>query len=140
MDGHEIKKSCLVNVKKLKVKKLYVDTPISLRVGIDKTLKITFAPANAYNKMLSFKSSDPEVVSVDSDGKLTALMPGKAVITVKALDGSKVTAKITVKVKAAAVNNGIDIEGTPDLAIDGIVPFAVDDIAGIDDTIDLTIE
>jgi uncharacterized protein YjdB len=67
-------------------------------------------------------------------------MPGKAVITVKALDGSKVTAKITVKVKAAAVNNGIDIEGTPDLAIDGIVPFAVDDIAGIDDTIDLTIE
>lgn len=140
MDGHEIKKSCLVNVKKLKVKKLYVDTPISLRVGIDKTLKITFAPANAYNKMLSFKSSDPEVVSVDSDGKLTALMPGKAVITVKALDGSKVTAKITVKVKAAAANNGIDIEGTPDLTIDGIVPFAVDDIGGIDDTIDLTIE
>ncbi len=63
-------------------------TSLALKVGEIGNLTTTVSPENATNKSVTWKSSDPEVTTV-ADGKVTAVAPGKAVITVKSVDGGK---------------------------------------------------
>ena len=72
------------------------ETELTLNVGEKHTLTATVLPANAENKAVSWTSSDESVVSV-SDGTVTALNEGTAVITVTTEDGNK-TASCTVTV------------------------------------------
>ena len=62
-------------------------------------LKATVAPSNAYNKAVTWKSSDLSVVTVDSTGKMTGTGKGTAVVTCTAKDGSgvKATCKVVGK-------------------------------------------
>ena len=60
-------------------------------------LKATVAPDNASRKTLTWESSDPSVVRV-SNGQLTAVGTGEAVITCTASDGSGVSAQSKVTV------------------------------------------
>lgn len=62
------------------------------------TLSAAVEPADATDQTVTWKSSAPDVASVDNAGKVTAVTPGKAVITVTTVDGSK-TAECTVTVK-----------------------------------------
>ena len=55
-------------------------------------------PANATDRSVEWSSSDESVVKVSADGELTAIVPGEAVITVRATDGSGVEATCRVKV------------------------------------------
>lgn len=55
-------------------------------------------PANATNSTLGWTSSDPSVASVDSNGMVTGVSDGAAVITATAVDGSKVSDTLTVTV------------------------------------------
>lgn len=99
-DGNKTKATCTVTVKKAKVTSLKASkSKLSMKVGDTKKLSITIKPSYAYNKALTFTSSKPKIVSVDENGKLTALKAGKSTITVKAADGSKKTCKIKVTVK-----------------------------------------
>ncbi|MBQ5905178.1 MAG: Ig-like domain-containing protein, partial [Clostridia bacterium] len=68
------------------------------------TLKATIAPEDAYNKKLTWSTSDKAVATVSSSGVVVATGSGKAVITVKTADGG-FTAKceITVNRKAEKV-------------------------------------
>ncbi|MDD6401606.1 MAG: Ig-like domain-containing protein [Lachnospiraceae bacterium] len=61
------------------------------------------SPANATNKKVTWKSSNTKVAKVDANGKITAVAPGTADITVTSADGSKksATCKITVTKKQA---------------------------------------
>ncbi len=61
-------------------------------------LKATVLPENAYDKSVTWSSSNTDVARVDSNGKVTAVGSGKAVITVKTKSNAKV-AKCTVTVK-----------------------------------------
>ena len=61
------------------------------------TLVVTVLPADADNKVVTWESSDANVVKVEN-GKLTAVDTGTATITVKATDGSGKTATCTVTV------------------------------------------
>ena len=56
-------------------------------------------PSTASNKNVVWESSDPSVATVDDNGMVTALKKGTAKITVKAMDGSNVSASCTVTVK-----------------------------------------
>ncbi len=58
----------------------------------------TVLPENATNKVLSWTSSDETVATVDYNGRVTTLKVGETFITVKATDGSDVSAtcKVTV--------------------------------------------
>jgi lysophospholipase L1-like esterase len=54
-----------------------------LKIGTTAQLKIILAQKTATNLEVTYKSSKPEVISVDDAGKLTALKKGKATISVK---------------------------------------------------------
>lgn len=62
------------------------------------SLNAQISPSNASNQNLKWTSSNKGVVTVDQDGEITVVDAGKAVITVKATDGSKkkATCKVTV--------------------------------------------
>lgn len=62
------------------------------------TLIATVAPDNATVKDVEWKSSDESIATVDNDGKVTAIVPGNATITVTTKDGGK-TATCAVSVK-----------------------------------------
>lgn len=55
---------------------------LTLPVGDTYTLKATLTPEDASETGLRWTSSDPSVATVDAEGKVTAIAPGAAVITV----------------------------------------------------------
>ncbi|MDR2064148.1 MAG: Ig-like domain-containing protein [Prevotellaceae bacterium] len=96
-------------------------SPASINVEINKTEKITVyvLPANATNKKVSWKSDDENIATVDTNGLVTGISAGTAVITVTAKDGGK-TATCTVTVTAIPnslitwhISNSNNIEGLP---------------------------
>lgn len=84
---------------------------ISLNVKETKTmeakgifaLKATVKPANAKNKKVAWKSSNPKIVKINSKGKITAIRAGKATITAVASDGSGVKKSCTINVTKLSI-------------------------------------
>lgn len=72
------------------------DSNVALTVNDEKTLSYTITPADATNRAVTWTSSD-ESVAIVSDGTVTAVGAGTAVITVTTADGNK-TATCTVTV------------------------------------------
>lgn len=92
-------------------------TELSLEKGQTETLTATIEPPTATNKSLSWSSNKESVAKVDNNGKVTAVTPGEATITVTTADGGKTaTCKVTVSEKAQEVK--VTIEG-PDRVTDG---------------------
>jgi uncharacterized protein YjdB len=58
-----------------------------LKVGEDETLVAPILPFNATNKDVVWSSSNTAVATVSSNGEITAVAPGSAVITVTTVDG-----------------------------------------------------
>ena len=88
------------------VTKITLDTTTAtLKVGETKTLTATVKPDNAASKDVIWTSSKPDVATVEN-GKVTAVNAGKATITVKATDGSNVSASCTVTVTADTTSGG----------------------------------
>jgi uncharacterized repeat protein (TIGR02543 family) len=72
-------------------------------VGGKETLTATVAPNNATNKNVTWSSSDATKATV-SNGEITAIAAGSAVITVTTADGNKTaTCNVTVSATAVAV-------------------------------------
>ena len=70
----------------------------SLFVGSTETLIATVTPENASDKRVSWSSNKTSVATVDDTGKVTAISPGTASITVKTLVGGyKDVCVVTVK-------------------------------------------
>lgn len=73
-------------------------TRAHLAVGKSTTLKVKSVSPSGASKKVKWASSKPTVAKVSTAGKVTAKKVGKATITATARDGSKKTAKCTVKV------------------------------------------
>ena len=87
-----------VNAKAIPVESVSLDKEsIELTEGDSSTLIATVKPDNATDKSVAWSSSDENVATVDQDGKVAAVKPGTATITVKTTDGGK-TATCEVKV------------------------------------------
>ncbi len=72
-------------------------TALDLKTGETSQLAATVQPADATNPKVTWSSSNPDVVSVDQTGKVTAVGPGTATITATTDDGKKTaTCEITV--------------------------------------------
>ena len=83
------------------------DESVSLDPGQTHQLTATVLPENAYNKEVTFTSSDTTVVQVNNEGLITAVGGGSAEITVATTDGS-VTAVCTVLVRQPV--NGVTLD------------------------------
>ena len=99
--------TCAVTVKAktINVTEVTLDkTELTLAEGETETLTATVKPDNADNKKVTWNSDKTEVATVGGDGKVTAVKPGEAVVTVTTEDGGRTaTCKVTVKAKAVNV-------------------------------------
>ena len=79
----------------------------SLVVGSRKQLNYQYLPKDAYVKNLEWSSSNTSIVTVDSEGEITAIKEGSAIITVKSKDGVSATVNVTIlpdKIDVTAIN------------------------------------
>ena len=101
--------TCAVTVKAkaVNVTEVTLDkTELTLTEGETETLTATVKPDNADNKKVTWSSDRTEVATVDGAGKVTAVKPGEAVITVTTEDGGKTAScKVTVKAKVVGVTD-----------------------------------
>lgn len=83
-----------------------ISLPATEKVELGKTLtlKPTFNPSNATNKIVKWSSSNEDVATVDNGGKVTPKKLGSTVITVISEDGNR-KATCTVTVVAKQENN-----------------------------------
>ena len=70
-------------------------TALNLEINGTATLIATVAPENATNKSVRWSSNNTAVATVDANGNLKAVAPGKATITATA-DGVKAECRVTV--------------------------------------------
>ena len=105
-DGGSAKGSFKVTVKKALVTQLSLIPDFFMRPGAARTLSPTVSPSNAWDRALSWSTSNKKVARVDSSGNVIAGLPGSAVITYKnAASGLSRKVKITVGYgKTAGVN------------------------------------
>ena len=99
---------CIVTVENIKVSKITIATTTSNKIATGKkvTLKATVTPSNAYNKGVTWKSSNTKVATVSSSGVVTTKkkMGGKTVtITATAKDGSGKKASYKIYVMKGVV-------------------------------------
>ncbi len=104
--------SCKVTVKAktVSVTEVTLDrTELTLTEGETETLTATVKPDNADNRKVTWSSDKTDVATVDGAGKVTAVKPGEAVVTVTTEDGGKTaTCRVTVKAKAVPVT-GVEV-------------------------------
>ena len=86
-----------VTVKEIEVESISLDKT-TLKIGLGKTseaLKVTFTPANAKDKTITW-SSNPTTVATVTDGKVTGVAEGTATITATTANGKTATCNVTV--------------------------------------------
>ena len=68
-------------------------------VGDTFTITATVKPEDAFNRTVTWSSSDPSIATVDENGTVTAIAKGEAIITAESADGVKAECKVTVEKK-----------------------------------------
>jgi len=93
-------------VDKIALESIKTQSAMTLKQNGTAKLSITYTPENATDKTVTWKSSNPGIVSVDNDGNIKGISPGSATITIISNDGSHVaTSKITVTGNNISNNN-----------------------------------
>lgn len=92
------------------------DSKLTMVRGEEKQLQPIIEPYTALNKNVTFESSDSTVVSVNSNGYLTALKSGEATVTVRTQDGDY-TASCKITVIDGLPTLYFDMTGAPDVSL-----------------------
>ena len=82
---------------------------LELNEGETETLYATVTPSDATNKVVTWKSSNTSVATVNADGKVTAVKAGTATITVTTENGGKTA---TCEVSVIAPVSGVSLNKT----------------------------
>ena len=77
---------------------------MTIEVGVFDILIATVSPTFATNKTVTWTSSNNSVVTIDANGKLTAVGGGTATITARTADGHTATVQVTVVVPVTGIN------------------------------------
>jgi hypothetical protein len=87
-------------------------TTLTLKPGVEETLVVSFFPTNAANKNVAWNTSDESIVTVTNEGKVTAIRPGNATITVRSIENNEsATCEVTVSLNDPLTVSG-NVEGT----------------------------
>ena len=84
--------------KKIEVESISL-SKTTLKIGIGNTseaLNVTFTPANATNKKVTWSSNSETIATVNEKGKITAVAKGTAIITATSANGKTATCNVTV--------------------------------------------
>ena len=110
----KVKAECTVSVKYPIVTELQLNyTSAKICEVSSKTLQLvaTVKPSDAFDKTLSWSSSDPGVATVSSDGLVTAVSSGSVTITVKnEKSGKTASCSIHVYYRPEAVDLGLSVK------------------------------
>lgn len=85
---------------------------LSLVVGKSASLPVAATTTDGSKARLAWKSTNPAVATVNSKGKVRAVAPGSAKITVKAENGKRAVLKVQVRQQAKALKK-VGIRGLP---------------------------
>ena len=100
-DGSDKSATCTVTVKRLVASVSLNQKTLTLTIGNSGQLTATIEPEDATNTKLNWTSSDTNVATVDTNGKVTAVAPGTTTITVTSTDGSDRSDSCMVTVQEA---------------------------------------
>ena len=89
-DGSGVNASCAVTVLPFVSSIVINRDSVTVSVGDNTSLFAVVEPSDAFDKSITWSSDDSSVASVDSNGKVSALSPGTAIIRARANDGSDV--------------------------------------------------
>ncbi|OBZ12643.1 hypothetical protein A7975_16735 [Bacillus sp. FJAT-26390] len=89
-----------VNANYIAADSISLPASFDMDAGESKVIDAVVSPPNATEKKVEWYSSNSQVATVDSDGKVNALAKGKAVITAITVDGNK---KATVAVTVSSM-------------------------------------
>lgn len=112
------------------MKNIGCDEQISVEVDETKSINISVDPTNADNGKIEYISNNPEIVKVESDGKITGISEGIATIKVSTCDGTNINKSIKVIVGNPQITEDIKIH-TYDCdedkkIIDNILPTTIE--------------
>lgn len=119
-DGN-FKAQCTVNVLPFSVKGVqFTESSVKILNGESYTLTYSILPENAENKNVKFSSSAPNTVSVDNNGKVTALKEGTSTITITTEDGAHTA---TCEVVSAEISDfmNLGISSSSIVSINGYI-------------------
>ena len=105
-DGSNLSATCDVTVTNIPVESVILNTTeLEMNEGASTYLSATVLPYNAYDRSLTWASSNPRVASVTSNGRVTALAVGSTIITATSNDGTNISAACRVTVKSPIAAN-----------------------------------
>ncbi len=91
------------------VESIEIDGESSMEESATQQLTVSVLPAEAEDTSVTWSVSDKDVLSVTSDGLVTALLAGTASVTATANDGSGVTATFSITVTSPYLSYGDDM-------------------------------
>ena len=93
------------------------DSEKTATVGTSFTITATVKPDNAWNRTVTWSSSDPSIATVDENGTVTAIAEGEAIITAESADGVTAECKVTVEKKESFGKKLLNVITAPFIAI-----------------------
>ena len=126
VDGNYVAK-CTITVSSNTVNVTGISATINksiLVVGEKGKITVNVTPKNASNKTLTYKSSNPQIASVDVNGNVTGVSSGTATITISTTDGSKKKATVSVTVKNPVHATSVNITGASEVAVGGTIKLS----------------
>jgi uncharacterized protein YjdB len=92
-----LKETLRVEVEPYQISKINITVPAVVNIGESGKYVHSVIPSNAQDKTVTWTSSHPSILSVDSNGKWLAKKAGSVVVTAKAKNGVTATTKVEVK-------------------------------------------
>lgn len=82
---------------KSKVQSIQLDKEkAAMKVGASISLTVNIQPSYAFDKTVTWSSNNPKIANVDTNGKVTAVAPGTAIIHAKGENGKEASCTVTV--------------------------------------------